>query len=776
MQEIDPRNQSNCPARPGSSASTSRAPGIWTLPSRLILFGALGGLSGLVGCAGGSTPAAPTPDFTLQTGPSTVTVIRNGDSQTVTVEASAVNSFSSSVTATLSGLPSGVTATPATLSLSPGIFGQFSLSASAGAIPGNATITVNGVSGSDTHTASFTLAVTSPSTPITTASISSPSYDFGNNLVGNSVTQSVVTVTNTGGQALAMSPAIAGDASYSLGSGGTCTASLAVSSSCTVFVTYDPTTSSAPNAQNAILNLNFSDVPSGTPDAVAITGMSGSISAGTVAATNNKQVALYTMTLPFPGAMTVNFGTTTSYGTSTWSQSVDAAGPISIFVAGMKPNTTYHMAATVTLGNGVTKTDTDHTFSSGALPNGILNNIATTTTPGMTPQPGVEVLNSVDSGTSLSSLTVTDLSGNILWTYSDPGDVASNFIQGVKQLTNGDFLMAIGANSANPIGAGVSTDTIQEILEVNLGGDTVKEISIADLNSLLASSSCNECNVKLLTLHHEVTPLPNGHWLVLGNTTMSLSSSTTPVLTGAATPVTVLGDVVVDLDQNLQPVWAWNEFNHLDVNRQPMQFPDWTHTNAILYSPDDGQLLISVRHQNWVLKVNYANGTGDGHILWHLGEGGDFTLKNGTDPIDWNYAQHGPGYFSSNTSGVFSLGLMDNGDDRQFPSGVTCGVGNAPPCLYTSIPVFQIDETAKTATLTFHQILPTSLYSFFGGNTEELANGNVEYDLAGPAGGSQIFEVTKTSTPQTVWNLLVPNNQLIYRGFRIPSLYPGVQW
>ena len=30
-------------------------------------------------------------------------------------------------------------------------------------------------------------------------------------------------------------------------------------------------------------------------------------------------------------------------------------------------------------------------------------------------------------------------------------------------------------------------------------------------------------------------------------------------------------------------------------------------------------------------------------------------------------------------------------------------------------PVFQIDENAKTATLTFHQILPANLYSFFGG-------------------------------------------------------------
>ena len=212
--------------------------------------------------------------------------------------------------------------------------------------------------------------------------------------------------------------------------------------------------------------------------------------------------------------------------------------------------------------------------------------------------------------------------------------------------------------------------------------------------------------------------------------------------------------MIVDLDQNLQPVWAWNEFNHLDPNRHPYMFPDWTHTNALIYSPDDGNILVSMRHQNWVIKVDYADGAGTGNVIWRLGEGGDFVLQGGTDPTDWEYAQHGPSFFSPNTTGVFSLGLMDNGDDRIFPASVRCGNTGAPPCLYSTIPVFQIDETAKTAKLTFHQILPTNLYNFFGGNAEQLANGNVEYDLCGVGGvigaGSYVYEVTQTSSPQTV--------------------------
>jgi hypothetical protein len=195
----------------------------------------------------------------------------------------------------------------------------------------------------------------------------------------------------------------------------------------------------------------------------------------------------------------------------------------------------------------------------------------------------------------------------------------------------------------------------------------------------------------------------------------------------------------------------------------------------VVYSADDGNLLVSIRHQNWIVKVDYENGHGSGAILWHLGEGGDFTLKGGTDPTDWQYAQHLPGFFSPNTTGVFSLGVMDNGDDRIFPAGVVCNSPGGPPCLYSTIPILQIDENAKTATLVFHQILAVDLYSFFGGNVDQLSNNDVEYDLCGVGTGSYVYEVTQQSTPQTVWTLQSTGTNL-YRAFRLPSLYPGVQW
>jgi hypothetical protein len=178
-----------------------------------------------------------------------------------------------------------------------------------------------------------------------------------------------------------------------------------------------------------------------------------------------------------------------------------------------------------------------------------------------------------------------------------------------------------------------------------------------------------------------------------------------------------------------------------------------------------------------VVKVDYRNGAGTGKILWRLGYQGDFKLVGGTDPTDWFSGQHGPHFTTANTSGKFGLVLMDNGDFRVYPSTDPCTTTTPEPasCLYSTIPIFQIDEVAKTATFQFHQILPLNFYSAFGGNAETLANGNVEYDLCDqPGTTARLVEVKNQSTPQTVLNMTIAN--FAYRWFRLPSLYPGVQW
>ncbi len=404
---------------------------------------------------------------------------------------------------------------------------------------------------------------------------------------------------------------------------------------------------------------------------------------GIVAPTANPQVALYTISPPEDASVTIQFGQTTNYGLTTWTQSTPTGGgAVAIFVAGMLANTTYHMQATVMLSSGLTFKDMDHTFTTGAPPANQLAKLTTTTTPGMTPQSGVELIDQVAIGAAPFNVAVTDLSGNVLWTYNPAFAAASSAAANpVKLLLNGHFLVNF---SGQPDGGN------SVIQEVDLSGTVIWQITAAQLNQELAAATCNECNVKIVGTHHDFAPLPNGHLVVI--------AATEQVVSG----ITVTGDVLIDLDPNHKPVWAWNEFNHLDINRRPYLYPDWTHTNAILYSANDGNLIISIRHQNWLVKVDYANGEGAGDIIWRLGYQGDFTLMGGTDPTDWFWAQHGPAFVTTNTTGKFSLVLFDNGDDRVFATGVTCGAAGQPPCLYSTVPILQIDETAKTATLAFH--------------------------------------------------------------------------
>jgi arylsulfate sulfotransferase len=478
------------------------------------------------------------------------------------------------------------------------------------------------------------------------------------------------------------------------------------------------------------------------------------IAPGNVSSTVNPQVAQYSITPGTSAKVSVRFGLDTNYGLTTWTQPSSGTSSVSLLVAGMKPNTVYHLSAEIQFDDGTQYLDTDHVFTTGEIePASQEPSLVITTAPGMTPQSGIELLDILNGVAARP--TVTDLSGNVLWAYT--GGPNGLDVDPIKLLPNGDFLMNFNLGSALD-----GNDSILQ--EVDLTGTLVWQLTAADLNKALAAATCAGCNITVIGTHHDFVMLPNGHLIVIAATQQNVSGTT------------VTGDVLIDLDQNRNPVWLWNEFDHLDINRRPFMYPDWTHTNAILYSPDDGNLIISIRHQNWLVKIDYANGAGAGDILWHLGYQGDFTLVGGTDPTDWFYAQHGPSFASSNTTGTFSLGVFDNGNDRVFPSGVTCGSSGAPPCLYSTAQILQLDETAKTATFTFHTTAPW--FSFFGGNTAVLKNGHVEYceSAGGPAANSgEIYEVTQDSSAQPVWHMQV-TGQYVYRGQRLPSFYPGVQW
>jgi hypothetical protein len=101
-------------------------------------------------------------DFSLNVMPASVSLASNGTASTVSVLATAVNGFSGSVSVAISGLPSGVTAKPSSLTLTPGTAVTLSLTAAAGTGAESSTATLTGTSGALTHSASLAISVVAP--------------------------------------------------------------------------------------------------------------------------------------------------------------------------------------------------------------------------------------------------------------------------------------------------------------------------------------------------------------------------------------------------------------------------------------------------------------------------------------------------------------------------------------------------------------------------------------------------------------------------------------
>ncbi len=494
---------------------------------------------------------------------------------------------------------------------------------------------------------------------------------------------------------------------------------------------------------------------------------------GAVSNSNNTQVASYAINAPVGGQFSVEFGLTTSYGRATWQQPTTGASQ-TMLVAGMSAPATYHMRGDLTFPGGIVYHDADKTFATTPEITTINPAPVVTQTSGLSPQPGIELVNLIDGVVLGYNLDGTNNYGLPL-----PGDASTNdYWNPVQLMPNGHLL---GIASSLPVGVTVKAGSTAAAYEMLLDGTIVRELTLSTLQSNLAASGYrdSEGNVPVLQeMHHDIVVNPNnGHWIFLTNADRVYAS-----VEGETGSQTVLGDIVMDVDpnNNFAVDWVWNEFDHLDINRHPYGYPDWTHSNAVVYVPGDHNILVSSRHQSWVMKVDYEDGAGDGTLLWRLGYQGDFTLENGTDPTDWQYAQHGPSFTTASTSGVFGLTLMDNGDDRVFPSGVTCSTsGGTPPCFYSRAPVFTIDENAMTARL--DAVMPNENYSFFGGNAEQLGNGDEHVDYCDAAQPNSVTsavvdEFTPDESPTLVWSMTLANTFSAYRSKRLTSFYPGVTW
>jgi len=379
--------------------------------------------------------------------------------------------------------------------------------------------------------------------------------------------------------------------------------------------------------------------------------------------------------------------------------------------------------------------------------------ITSTRSTTLTPANGVVLMSSEGSTPAIA----TDLDGKVVWKYDFDTHANSYHPIPIQPLSNGDLIIESATGSGiSPCSDCGMNNVVQEI---DISGKTVWQLTNDELQQELTDAGFN---ITLGQMSHDAIDLPNGHILILASNLKKVPGFSDQVQ----------GGVIIDLDQNHKPVWVWDAFDHLDVNRHPyFAMPDWIHPNAITYSPDDGNLLFSTRSQSWIVKIDYRNGAGSGAVLWKLGYQGDFTLTNGGS-ADWFYSQHAPIFLTPNSTGVFRLGLFDNGNGRVLDAnGHQCGQNGQPAC-YSTVPIFEIDEANRTAKIVWRDKL--EFFSNAVGNMQVLDNGNVWFDAGRVNDNLAIIrEVTMEDKPQTVLEIQV--NHIVYRAIHVPGSTLGLK-
>jgi arylsulfate sulfotransferase len=354
----------------------------------------------------------------------------------------------------------------------------------------------------------------------------------------------------------------------------------------------------------------------------------------------------------------------------------------------------------------------------------------------------------------------TDLSGNVVWFY--PG---AQFI--TRGETGGNFF----------------TMTNQILSEFDLAGNETLETNTDILNEQLVAQGyppMTSFNT------HETRRLPDGKILILG----ARDVASTSVQGGTpSNPVDIIGDMVLVLDHNLQLVWAWDSFAHQDITRAATlgdicgktsggcpafsanftQANDWLHTNFAQVTAD-GNIILSERSQDWVVKINYSNGTGDGSLLWRLGAFGDFTILNPPtttcgDPnvFPWFTHQHDSAFQFEGANGMKIMTVFDDGNLRHQQCGNS---GNSRGM------VLFMGEADRTIFIETSADLGG--YSFAVGSSQMLITGSgdlyASYDnglLGSPSPFSQSTEVDLNGN--IVYQLQA--DHWSYRTYRMQDLY-----
>ena len=384
-------------------------------------------------------------------------------------------------------------------------------------------------------------------------------------------------------------------------------------------------------------------------------------------------------------------------------------------------------------------------------------------------------------------LVAIDAVGEVVWYYR-----AEHPVSDARRLQNGNLLYRTGR--AGPL------------YEIDMLGNRVSEWHTNRTpDDQVAPDSIY---VDTDTLHHETFETRSGNIVAISTELRTYDNyPTSDSLVDAPSAVSeVLGDVIIEFNPQGEVLREMLLLDFLDPYRigynsldwgggwrvlfpqEEETYPrrDWAHANAVILDASERYAIVSLRHQDAVVKIDWHNE----ELVWILGNHNgwapqwqDYLLQPKGELL-WPYHQHAPMITPTGT-----ILLFDNGNYRASPFEEPM-----PPSESFSRAVeYQIDEETMEVSEVWSYGKPgdESFFARFLGDADWMPlTGNVLINYGGLVSDEtgqpivdgpghnwvRILEVTRDDPSEEVFELVIddepPRGWSVYRAERLPSLYP----
>ena len=469
-----------------------------------------------------------------------------------------------------------------------------------------------------------------------------------------------------------------------------------------------------------------------------------------------------------------------------------------LVLLGFKPARTHSIQLTLHDGKGnAVKAGKALSFTTGRLP----ADFPPITCPISKPdkmEPGVTMFNCFQwindvANEGLGYIIAVDSAGEVVWYCRTDHPISD-----VKKLKNGD-LVYLRQHRVRPWTEAVRIDMLGNVVRDWYAAARVEP----------GTGPANAIPLAVDTLHHDVIETGGGNLRAITTEVRRLARYPTSdsLRSAPLRPANVVGDVIVEFQPNGKIVKRWHLHDLLDTSRvghgSCSRFwdtrcykayranggtRDWSHANGLSIDPKTGAMIVSVRHQDAIFKIDPKTDK----VAWILANPSGWSapfrklLLKPQGTVLWPYHQHSPKITSQGT-----LLVYDNGNYR------APGFRRPRPASRnrTRVVEYAIDEKNRTVKQIweYHGDKPY-LCPLFGDVDRLKKTGNImitdggmitdrrnrrTYQIPGDRQWARIVELDRKSSNAKVFELHIGSDKggrfgwSVYRSERLPSLSVG---